>query len=90
MYYCYILKCNDGKYYVGATKDLKKRLREHREGKIFSTKNRRALCLAYYEIFDKADNAYKLERSLKNGRTRKSTRERLIQNFSADKLRLFT
>ncbi len=29
----YILECNDGTYYTGSTKDLERRLKQHKEGK---------------------------------------------------------
>ncbi|MBU4445635.1 GIY-YIG nuclease family protein [bacterium] len=49
MYYVYILRSKkDLNNYVGYTKDLKKRLLQHSEGKVSSTKNRIPLDLIYY------------------------------------------
>ena len=32
-FYVYIVKCRDGSYYTGSTKDLEKRIEEHNNGK---------------------------------------------------------
>ncbi len=46
MYYVYILLSEkDKKFYIGFTSDLKRRLKEHNEGKNPSTKSRRAFKL---------------------------------------------
>ncbi|MCR4320708.1 MAG: GIY-YIG nuclease family protein [Candidatus Brocadiaceae bacterium] len=34
LYYVYILKCSDGRYYYGYTGDLSGRLVLHRQGKV--------------------------------------------------------
>jgi predicted GIY-YIG superfamily endonuclease len=31
-FYCYMLRCADGSYYVGASDDLDRRLKEHNNG----------------------------------------------------------
>ena len=85
-YYCYILQYADQRYYVGATADLYHRLNEHHAGRVASTCSRRPVNLAYYEVCATAQEAYARERSLKNGRTRKATRERLIETFPATRL----
>jgi putative endonuclease len=61
MYYVYILlSILDKHYYVGYTHDLKKRLIEHKEGKVLSTTRRRPLTLVYYEAsLDKRDALYR-------------------------------
>ncbi len=33
-YYVYILKCNDGSYYIGQTEDVEKRFAEHQNNSI--------------------------------------------------------
>jgi len=33
MYYVYLLQCRDGSIYTGITTDLKRRLKEHKDGK---------------------------------------------------------
>ena len=50
MFYVYILKSKrDKKCYIGSTNDLVRRVKEHNNGKIFSTKYRNPLFLVYYE-----------------------------------------
>jgi len=45
----YLLKSfRDGKNYLGSTKDLRKRLKEHNSGKVRSTKHRRPFVLVGY------------------------------------------
>jgi len=66
MYYVYILKSGkDGKLYIGSTDDLRKRFREHNEGKVFATRHRRPLLLIYYEAYPKEWQARKREKQLK-------------------------
>ena len=86
---CYILRCADGCYYVGATADLARRLAAHRTGRVPATCRRRPVRLVYYERHPTALDAYMRERGLKNGRTRKATRERLIATFPTANLHPF-
>lgn len=66
MYYLYILKSKkDNKLYIGSTNDLRRRLLEHNEGKVQSTKSRRPFELRYYEAFYCEHDARKREASLK-------------------------
>lgn len=67
MFYVYVLKSKrNGKCYIGSTNDLKRRFKEHNNGKMFSTKNRRPLILVYYEAFRSEKDTRKREQSLKN------------------------
>ncbi len=66
MFYVYILKSKkDFQLYFGSTNDLRKRFKEHNDGKVFSTKARRPLELAYYEAYKSETDARKREKSLK-------------------------
>ena len=50
IFYTYILySMKDKKLYTGFTSDLKKRVEEHNNVNVFSTKHRRPLKLIYYE-----------------------------------------
>jgi len=51
--------------YIGCTNDLKGRLKEHNEGKVYSTKKMLPVELIYYEAYKSKDYAYKREKSLK-------------------------
>ena len=51
VYYVYILKLYDGKFYVGQTTNLDIRLREHRDGLQSQTRWKEPK-LVYYELFE--------------------------------------
>lgn len=62
MYFTYILKSlKDGKYYYGSTQDVFNRLKEHNNGRVTATKNRRPFVLHYKEAHDSQKNALQRE-----------------------------
>ncbi len=66
MYYVYVLKSlKDTQGYIGSTNDLKRRLSEHNEGRVSSTKPRRPLNLVYYEAYASETDARYREKALK-------------------------
>ncbi len=66
MYYTYILKSEkDKKFYTGYTNNLKLRFKQHCDGKVVSTKNRRPLKLIYYEVCLNQQDATHREKYLK-------------------------
>jgi putative endonuclease len=66
--YVYVLKSEkDGKWYTGCTINLRKRLEQHRSGKVTSTKGRGPLNIIYYEAARDEDDAFDRERYLKTG-----------------------
>jgi putative endonuclease len=80
MYYTYVLLSEkDSNFYTGYTKNLKKRIEEHSNGFVSSTKNRRPMRLIYYEAcLNKAD-AVKREKYFKSGFGRRFLNNRLEQ-----------
>lgn len=65
--FVYILKCSDGSYYVGSTRNtLERRVDEHNSG-IYRgyTWNRRPVELVFHEAFDQITDAVAAERRLK-------------------------
>lgn len=68
VYYTYIIECNDGSYYIGKTKDLEKRLKEHNgilpKGARY-TLPRRPVILRYFERFETSGLALQREYALK-------------------------
>ena len=49
-WFLYILECNDGSLYTGITKDIKRRLKEHSDGRASRfTRTRRPVKLLYHE-----------------------------------------
>ncbi len=65
-FYVYILKCRDGSFYTGYTKDLDERTRQHQTGKGAKyTKAHPPESVAYVELFDTRSKAMKREREIK-------------------------
>ncbi len=82
MFYVYILKSSaDNKLYVGFTNNLKRRVREHNEGKNFSTKHRRPFKLIYYEAYLSEQDTKKREKFLKTGWGRNYIKKNLSQTI---------
>ena len=66
MFYAYLLRCADGKYYAGHTDNLEKRMAEHQSGSIPSyTQMRRPVELCWSESFQTRDEARTIERQIK-------------------------
>ena len=67
MFFCYIIySYKDEKLYVGYTNNINRRIKEHIDGRIGSTKNRRPLTLIHTESFPTRREAMKRERFLKS------------------------
>ena len=78
MPWMYILKCADGSYYVGSTKDLEHRTWQHNQGTGAKfTKYRRPVELVYAEEFASLEEAYQREKQVQNWSRAK--REALIR-----------
>jgi putative endonuclease len=64
----YILKSlRDGSFYIGYTSDLKRRFKEHNNGKSIFTKNKLPYELIFYEAFANRKDAESRENYLKSG-----------------------
>lgn len=72
-YYVYILLCRDGKYYVGLTSNIEKRLFEHQQGSYRTsfTSSRRPLELVYLSDFTEIHQAISFEKQLKRWTNKK-------------------
>ena len=77
MYHTYILKLNDGSYYVGSTSRLEDRLKNHDDRKVKSTKNNLPFELIYNEKHKTRCEAQSREYQIKKWKSRKAI-ERLI------------
>ena len=77
-YYVYILRCKNGKTYIGCTKDLIKRLERHNKGFVPATKELRPVKLSTYFAFSNKYTAYNFEKYLKTGSGRAFLKKRLI------------
>jgi putative endonuclease len=77
MGYFYILLCADGTFYVGSTRDLLRRLWEHREGLAAAyTRTRLPVQLLYFEQYERVSEAWGRERTV-HGWTR-SKKKKLV------------
>lgn len=77
-YYTYILQnISTGKFYKGFTHDLRKRFKEHTDGKSTYTKRHGPYKLVYYEACLSKEDAMARELYLKTGRGTRFINERL-------------
>lgn len=77
MYYLYLLKLKDDTVYTGRSDNLKRRIEEHKRGKVKSTKNKLPVTLIYYEAYVLKRDAIKRELYLKTGDGRREIKKRL-------------
>ncbi len=78
MFYTYVLKSEkDSKLYIGFSKDLRKRIKEHNNGLVEATKERRPFKLIYYEACLNKDDARSRELYLKTGKGKRYLKYRL-------------
>ncbi len=90
MFYTYVLLSTvDGRWYTGATADLRARMKQHAMARVRSTRKRLPLELAYYEACLNRDDAFRRERYLKTGRGKRYLKQRLgiwLEQLSSEKL----
>jgi len=78
MYYTYVLKnLIDNKLYVGFAKDLKNRVKDHNNGRVKATRDRKPFKLIYYEACLKKSKALKREAYFKTGFGRRFLKQRV-------------
>ena len=79
MYYTYILRSQKSKiFYYGYTEDLKRRLKEHNEGRVFATKPHCPWRLVFYAAFETTKQAKEFEQYLKTGSGKAFAYKRLV------------
>jgi len=72
MAFVYVLQSETtGKYYIGSTNNLNRRLGQHRNGQTRTTRVLNAYKLVYYEEYDSIDDARTRERKLKSYKSHK-------------------
>ena len=65
-FFVYMLRCNDGSFYVGQTDDLSHRIAQHQHGKGCQyTQSRLPVELVWSQEFDDRDEARETEKRLK-------------------------
>jgi len=78
MIYAYVLQSlKDNKWYTGSTRDLVRRIEEHNNGKVQSTKTRRPFELIYYEACINEHDARMREQYLKTAWGKRYLKNRL-------------
>lgn len=79
MYFAYLAQSKkDNTYYIGSTSDLKKRIKEHNQGKTKSLKHKLPVKLIYFEGYASKRMVLKIEKELKkNSFKKKEIIERL-------------
>jgi putative endonuclease len=88
MFYVYILR-SDSDYglYIGFSTDLRRRIKEHQEGKAFATSFRGPWRLIYYEAYLEEADALGRERYLKSGGGRRFLKNQLRNYLQKHPLR---
>ena len=82
MYFTYVLQSEkDNQFYIGFTKELRKRIALHNEGKVRATTGRRPLTFIYYEACLNEVDAVKREKYLKTGYGRRYLNNRLANHL---------
>lgn len=65
MSFVYILKNEQGKYYIGSTFDIEKRIKQHLNGYTHSTKRLGSFVLVFSQKFESLQDARSVEYKLK-------------------------
>lgn len=77
--YIYILKDETGRYYIGSTVDLERRVYQHQHGHTQTTRNMKSPKLVFSQKCENISLALKLERRIK-GWKRKDFIEKIIKD----------
>ena len=72
MAYVYILKLSNGSYYIGSCRDIEKRLRDHSNKQVKSTKYKLPFSVMYIKKFLAYHDVRKEELRIKSWKKRKS------------------
>ena len=83
-YYVYVLRTlKDAKFYIGYTTDLRKRLEEHQEGLVTSTKPRAPFELIFFEAYRNKYDAVRREKYFKTSKGKNTLRQMLREYLQA-------
>jgi putative endonuclease len=83
MVYTYVIQSKkDGRWYTGATRDLRKRFKRHNNDEIPATKGRAPFELIYYEACLNEHDAFVREKFLKSGPGKQYLTKRLKRFLS--------
>ncbi len=80
MFYVYVCQQRgSGRLYVGRTRDLKRRIEEHQQGRVWTTRRMSPFRLVFYECFLSQYDAIRRERYFKTQKG-KSTLKMMLRN----------
>lgn len=82
IYYVYFLLLNNSNIYTGITADLKRRIFEHKNGKVAATKHLRPLQAIAYEAYLLKSDALRREKFLKTNEGKRSIRCQIKDVFA--------
>ncbi len=83
MFYVYILSSlQNGTLYVGSTKDLKRRVKEHNSGQNYYTKRYKPWKLIFYEAHLSESDMFRREKYLKTTQGKRALKRMLRDYFS--------
>lgn len=84
MHYFYVLRFDkNGKLYYGSTNDLKRRVKEHSNGKSVFTSKNGSFKLIFYEAYINKKDALSTEKYFKTGHGREVLKEKLSNYFNS-------
>jgi putative endonuclease len=81
MFFVYLLLLKNNKIYTGYTDNLRRRIKEHKDGKVKSTKNLKPLKLIFCEIFLNKKDAQRREKYFKTTKGKKMIKILLKEYF---------
>lgn len=79
MAHVYILKSENGTFYIGSTDNLERRLKQHASGQTQTTRQKKIYKLVFEQKFSTLANARKIEKRIKKWK-RKDYIEKIIQD----------
>ena len=86
MFYVYVLLQSNGNLYTGFTDNLKRRFKDHEQGKVSSTKNNRPVRLILYEGYLYEEDAKRREKYLKTSDGKRDIKRQLSCAFNTLKI----
>ncbi|MBI4088359.1 GIY-YIG nuclease family protein [Candidatus Kaiserbacteria bacterium] len=82
MHFVYVLRsAKDGNLYIGCTVDVSKRLKEHNDGRVRSTKSRKPFDLLYTEEYPDKYEAFRMERFYKTPKGKRQVKEKIEKHW---------
>jgi len=78
IYFVYILKNKEGKFYIGQAANLEERIKRHNQNRVFSTKNKGPWRIIWKKEFESRSEAIRYENYLKSLKNKKYIEENFI------------